>query len=313
MGPDGLHSLRLKLLGPLGVSYLTSLFNLYVNHADILSIWKRQSLSAIHKPVEKEPSCRPICSLSPGDKVLERLILPFLTYSLPLVPCQHGFRRQRSMTTATTAVATWPPGSQSAQPAQARPPHLHRLSLLHPRLLSNPPRNPTRPDRRQPPPPQPHPLADHLRRWPPRILPLWLRRLPLPPCVPQGSAISSVLFNFSVSDFTHNNAQTISYADDFTSAAANPNVQEIALALSAHASSAAENKGLQISLSKNNVTLFTPGTLQFNLRPDVSLDNHALPLENNPKITHSTATSPSPTTLKALLAVPHPASTYWRR
>ena len=76
-------------------SYLADI----INYADIIPIHK------LAKPVDQGPSYRPISLLSPAVKVVQRLILPFLTDSLPPVPCKHGFPSQRSMTTATTAVA----------------------------------------------------------------------------------------------------------------------------------------------------------------------------------------------------------------
>jgi hypothetical protein len=48
VGPDGLSSLHLHFLGPLGIRYLASLYNLA--HANIPSIWKRANIIPIPKP-----------------------------------------------------------------------------------------------------------------------------------------------------------------------------------------------------------------------------------------------------------------------
>ena len=49
-GPNGLTPLHLKHLGPLGISFLTRLFNLSVQAADIPSIWKSAHVLPVQKP-----------------------------------------------------------------------------------------------------------------------------------------------------------------------------------------------------------------------------------------------------------------------
>ena len=49
-GPDGLMMLHLKHLARRGYEFLTQLFNLYLQSADIPSIWKRATLILIPKP-----------------------------------------------------------------------------------------------------------------------------------------------------------------------------------------------------------------------------------------------------------------------
>ena len=115
-GPDGFTNLHLKHLGPLGLQYLTDLFNLSFNHADIPSIWKLAivfPLLKAGKPAGLGPNYRPISLLCPAAKVLERLLLPELN-TLPISPTQHGFRRNRSTTTALLPSHTkWPRASIS--------------------------------------------------------------------------------------------------------------------------------------------------------------------------------------------------------
>ena len=84
-GPDHLNILHLKHLGPTGISYLCSLFNLYLASADIPSIWKQAIIIALlkaGKPASLGTSYRPISLLSPTAKVLERLLLPILNEHL---------------------------------------------------------------------------------------------------------------------------------------------------------------------------------------------------------------------------------------
>jgi hypothetical protein len=62
-GSDGLTSLHLKFLGPLGIAYLTKLFNFSVARADIPAVWKRANIIPIPKPgkpVELSTSYGPI-------------------------------------------------------------------------------------------------------------------------------------------------------------------------------------------------------------------------------------------------------------
>ena len=75
-GPDGLTILHLKHLGPIGTAYLTNLFNLSYNHANIPSIWKTASIIPLLKPGKPaglSTSYRPISLLCPVVNVLERL------------------------------------------------------------------------------------------------------------------------------------------------------------------------------------------------------------------------------------------------
>ena len=95
--------LHLKHLGPRGHAFLTQLFNLSLQSADIPSIWKRATLIPISKagkPRHLGTSYRPISLLCPSIKVLERLLLPALEGSLHLADSQHGFRKMRSTTSA---------------------------------------------------------------------------------------------------------------------------------------------------------------------------------------------------------------------
>jgi hypothetical protein len=102
-GPDGLTTLHIKFLGPIGIAYLTTLYNLSVANANIPTIWKKAVIIPIPKPgkpADQSTGYQPISLLSPAVKVLERLLLPFLTESLPCAPNQHGYRSFRSTTTA---------------------------------------------------------------------------------------------------------------------------------------------------------------------------------------------------------------------
>ena len=102
-GHNGLAPWHLKHLGPLGVEFLTAVFNLSLATAKVPSIWKLALVIPIlkpGKPANKGSSYRPISLLCPAVKVLERLLLPTLNEHLSLASHQHGFRSQRSTTSA---------------------------------------------------------------------------------------------------------------------------------------------------------------------------------------------------------------------
>ena len=66
--PDHLNILHLEHLGPTGIFYLCSLFNLSLASADIPSIWKQAIIIALlkaGKPASLGTSYRPISLLSP--------------------------------------------------------------------------------------------------------------------------------------------------------------------------------------------------------------------------------------------------------
>ena len=73
MGPDNMSMLHLKHMGPLAISFLTTLFNLSVSRADLPSIWKFSLVIPVLKPAKDPslgPSYRPISLLCPASKVL---------------------------------------------------------------------------------------------------------------------------------------------------------------------------------------------------------------------------------------------------
>jgi hypothetical protein len=92
VGPDSLTAIHLKNLGHRGLEYLTKLFNLSVSNADLPAIWKAAVFIPVlkpGKPASEGASYRPILLLSPAVKVLELLLLPYVTADLPKAPSQH--------------------------------------------------------------------------------------------------------------------------------------------------------------------------------------------------------------------------------
>ena len=98
-GPDDINIRHLKHLGPRALDILTKLFNMSLNSNIIPQIWKKAKIIPILKP-NKDPhkgqSYRPISLLSPIAKLLEKIILPYITDNyLPNVQHQHGFKTTR--------------------------------------------------------------------------------------------------------------------------------------------------------------------------------------------------------------------------
>ena len=290
-GPDGLNILHFRNLGPLAVSYLTSILNLSLQHACIPSVWKLATIICLPKPgkpIDQGTSYRPISLLCPASKVLERLLLPLLREHLPVAEHQHGFRQGRSTTSALLPI-THQVVSGFNQP---KPP-LRTVALAidfskafdtvdHNQLLTMISGTP---------------LDHNIVRWCSTYLRgrmsacrFGLKTSPYQHVrcgVPQGSVISPILFNSFVSDFPQTASMITSYADDFTSAESSVNIHLASERLSAHANDVllwAEQKKLSISFDKSHPTILTSDTHQCSTDPGVSMGQNALEPERNPKI-----------------------------
>ena len=283
-GPNGLTPLHMKHLGPLGICFLTRLFNLSVQAADIPSIWKSAHVLPVlkpNKPADQGKSFRPISLLCPEVKVLERLNLPILRTPLSPSPSQHGFRGNHS-----TVTALLPLTSQIIRGFNEKKPAL-RTGLLcidlqsafdvihHHKLLWK--INSTD-------------LNPNMKRWLvaylrdrkvrclyQRVASKW-RKVKMG--VPQGSVISPLLFNFMVRDIHSAASVNASYADDFHAAVSSVSPTDIAASLSIAAdslSSQALDNGLSLSAPKSTVTLFTPWSKQFGSLPPVMVGGGVIP------------------------------------
>ena len=288
---DGLTIHQLKHLGPLGIEYLTKLFNLSFQQASLPAIWKHAIILPLLKPGKLKTqgtSYRPISLLCPASKVLEKLMLQRISPHLHLAETQHGFRAGRSTTTALLPLV------QSAAIGfnQRCPPRrtvimavdfskafdtVNHTALL--RSLSH------------------STLDSNTIRW----LCTYLRgrtvscsyngrestSIPVKQGVPQGSVLSPALFNFYVASYPQTAEHCTSYADDFTAFASDPQYERAAAVLAEHAGDVgawARERDLVVSEQKSTVTLLTPQTRQVGDRPMVTLSGAALPVEPNPKI-----------------------------
>jgi hypothetical protein len=288
VGPDGLTFLHLKYLGPKGIAYLTNLFNLSLAHADIPAVWKKAHIvPKPGKPANLSTSYRPISLLSPAVKILEGLLLPFATQSLPSTHTQHGCKPMHSTIMAPLPIVTnvaigfneKKPASQtvivSLDISKAFDVVDHDLLLDKISMTT---------------------LHSNITRW--MTAYHWGRTAvclfqgatsPQFPChlgVQQGSVLSPVLFNFFVSDCPELAHLHLSYADNFHLSETGPDVPELGRKLTQHLtqiSKWAKDNKLEIAPAKSSVTVFTPSTREANCDLGVYLDGVLLPVDRKPK------------------------------
>jgi hypothetical protein len=292
-GPDSITNLHLKALGPHGVRYLTEVFNLSIRSARIPAIWKLSTIVPLGKPGKDAtlaPSYRPISLLCPAVKILEALILPYITEHLAPVSHQHGFRPKHSTTSALLQVST----AIATGFNQKRPPHRTIAVALdltkafdmvdHFTLLSRIEQSS---------------IPINVLRW----LSCYLRgrqaktsfRDALSPAriircgVPQGSVISPALFNFYINDLPAPPAdvKVISYADDISIMSTGPRINELEDRINPYLGDVAQfltARKLVISTAKSTVSLFTPHNKEYHHHPNILINGTQLPLEARPKI-----------------------------
>ena len=107
--------------------------------------------------------------------------------------------------------------------------------------------------------------------------------------VPQGSKLSPSLFNYYIADMPRPTppVKRVCYADDIKLLASGPKITLLEFMINSYLRDVdiylKENSFL-ISAPKSTVTLFTPDTLQFQMHPDITLEDTQLPLERSIKI-----------------------------
>ena len=101
--PDKRNIRHLKHICPLGLAFLTSMFETALNKNIIPHTWKLANIVPTPKPnkdTHKGTSYRPISLLSVIAKTLEKSLLPYITANKPNTPTQHGYKTQHSTVTA---------------------------------------------------------------------------------------------------------------------------------------------------------------------------------------------------------------------
>ena len=289
-GPDGITIFHLKHSGPLARQYLTDLYNLSIANADIPSIWKAALVLPVlkpNKPADEGLSYRPISLLCPASKVLERLLLPFLNESIVLDDTQHGFRAQRSPTTALLPLVTsiargfneQKPPDRTVAVAIDISKAFDSVShdLLIGKILDSA-------------------LHPNVKRWLSAFLKGRHQAVIYNGAksafknnhlgVPQGAVLSPTLYNLFVASFPALRSKKQMFADDSKIFASGP-IDEIEAQISIDlekVSAWAEAHELNIAPHKSTVTLFSPNTHEYGYDPQVVLDGSVIATDQHPTI-----------------------------
>ena len=107
--------------------------------------------------------------------------------------------------------------------------------------------------------------------------------------VPQGSKLSPSLFNYYIADMPRPTppVNRVCYADDITVWATGPMIPQLESMINSYlreVSICLKGNSPSISAPKSTVTLFTPDKHQFQMHPDITLEDTQLSLERNPKL-----------------------------
>ena len=107
--------------------------------------------------------------------------------------------------------------------------------------------------------------------------------------VPQGSKLSPSLFTYYIADMSRPTppVKRVCYADDITVWATGPKIPQLESMINNYLSEVSiylKDNSLLISAPKSSVALFTPDTHQFQMHPDITLEDTQLPLERSRKI-----------------------------
>ena len=270
-GPDSLSIFHLKNLGPLATEHLTALYNDSLKSCRLPSIWKTSLIIPIPKPGKDSSqgtSYRPISLLCPAAKVLVTLILPSINEFLSLAKDQHGFRPRHSTSSALLQLST----DIETGFNQRKPPHRTVCvaidltaafdTVSHNTLISKIAGSS---------------LPPAITRW----LSCYLRGRQAATSfrgtkssmrivrtgVPQGSKLSPSLFNYYIADMPRPTGLESNI---------NSYLREVSIYL--------KDNSLLISAPKSTVTFFTPDKHQFQMHPDITLEDTQLPLERSPKL-----------------------------
>ena len=292
-GPDDINIRHLKHLGPRAIDILTKLFNMSLNSNIIPQIWKKAKIIPILKP-NKDPhkgqSYRPISLLSPIAKLLEKIILPYITDNLPNVQHQHGFKTRHSTMTALHQLTH----HISEGFNKKQPPHRTVTIALDMSKAFDTVNHYT--------------LAAKLLNTniPPLIIKFIFNYIrgrkaytqlynsqsftkQFKTGVPQGGVLSPTLFNIYTSDIPTppQDVHLTTYADDITIYASHSNYRTAEQRLQPFLHDIhkwTKDNDLQLNASKTMTTLFTPDPAEYSNNLNLTIDHTILPTTKNPKI-----------------------------
>ena len=292
-GSDSLSIFHLKNLGPIATEHLTALYNDPLKFYPLPSIWKTSLVIPIPKPGKASSqgtSYRPFSLLCPATKVLKALILLPINEFLSPAKDQHGFRPRHSTTSAllqlTTDIETgfnqWKPPHRTVCVAIDLTAAFDIVS--HDTLISKLARSSLSPAITRC-------LSCYLRG---RQAATSFRGIKsstgiFRTGVPQGSKLSPSLFNDYIADMSRQTppVKRVCYAGDNTVCATGPKVPQLVAKINNYLREVSiylKGNSLLISAPTSTVTLFTPDKQQFQMHPDIILEDTQLPLERSPKI-----------------------------
>ena len=107
--------------------------------------------------------------------------------------------------------------------------------------------------------------------------------------VPQGSKLSPSLFNYYIADMPRSTppVKKVYYTDDITVWATRPKIPQLESMINNYPREISiylKDNSLLISAPKPTVTLFTTDKHQFQIHPNITIEDTQLPLERSPKI-----------------------------
>ena len=291
-GPDSITTLHLKNLGDHAITYIPETINLSLRTTTIPNKWREGRILPLAKPgkpATEGTSYRPITLLSPIAKVMERLLLPLAEQHLQPHPCQHGFRKMHSTTTAMATIS-------NAICTGFNQPNPQRTLLLAVDLSKAfDTVNITK-------------LTEKIQQstLPPSII-KWLaaylrgrfcktvyngqtssgRKVHFG--VPQGGVLSPLLFNTYIADIPPPppGIEIVCYADDLSLFATGSNITTLTRLLNSYTPDLFrffQQLELNISPSKSTTTLFSPATREHNRKPRIVINGTAVPVCKNPTI-----------------------------
>ena len=219
---------------------------------------------------------------------MERLILPSLQENLPIPDFQHGFRQLHSTVTALNEFNI----QVSEGFSKTRPPDrtiLLQLDLSKAFDMVNLDKLLQELNQSTLPPPLKRWFCCYLKG---RQAQVHFRNSTsrfknVRTGVPQGAVTSPVLFNFYLSKLPKppTGVYVVQYADDISIYTSGNNIKEMTEKINSYAKDVAEyleERKLILSAEKSTVTLFTPDTKEYNIHPQVIIDNTIVLLEENP-------------------------------
>ncbi|KAI5731922.1 hypothetical protein M8J77_018439 [Diaphorina citri] len=293
MGPDGISPIMLKHLGPESMKYLTSILNLSLTSLIIPDIWKVARIIPLPKPnkdVNESNSYRPISLLSPIAKLLELLLLPHINDNTTLEDHQHGFRKNRSTTTALHLVHEQiSNGLNQERPCKRT--ILVALDLtkafdtISTEILLQDILDST--------------ILPKIKRWlhsyfHGRLTYVEFRNTKsnyrrMKQGVPQGGVISPTLFNLYMSKIPKppEDLTLVTYADDCTVMATDTNIESMEYKVNSYLETLNNwllDRRLTLSVEKSTATIFTSWTKEVNTQLDIKVNNLRLPTIKNLKI-----------------------------